>query len=114
MREAATAPGLLFSNTNLGMWMLLIVQLMMVMLVLVLLLMMMMLILMMPHYQRSMMTQMCIGILVHGMMMVLSPMRATAAQGHCPAEGAACGRLAGQQVLYLSLVSARRAARKEK
>lgn len=112
-RELSRADGVKGSlqerNTNLCVRMLLVMMMqMMMMMVRMLVLMMRVLILMMvPHHQRPMVTQVRIGILVHGMVMMLPTVRATGtAQGQRATERTTRGRLAGQQILYLSFVSA--------
>jgi len=68
------------------------------------------LVMMMPmHHQGSMVAQVRIGILVHPvMMMVVRRSQSATAQGHGSIEGASCGCLAGQQILHLPLVSAKK------
>jgi len=68
------------------------------------------LVMMMPmHHQGSMVTQVRIGILVHPVMvMMVRRSQGATAQGHGSIEGTAGGCLAGQQILHLPLVSARK------
>lgn len=62
------------------------------------------------HHQRPVMAQVRVGIFVHPVMVVVVVRRSqgSAAQGHGSVEGAASGCLAGEQVLHLPFVSARK------
>lgn len=85
------------------------------MLLIVMVMMRQLLVMMMPvHHQRPVVTQMRVGILVHPVMVVMMRRsQGATAQRHGSIQGAASGSLAGQQILHLPFVSARKMNRGE-